>query len=391
MKLRILCVAAIAAVTLAACSGAGNDEQQIISSARLFTQTNESDNAVLVFSRNRDGTLSPATRVSTGGHGTNGENFLMGGKVEPDSLASNHSVIVTSDQRYLFVVNSGNATVSTFSLDPRTRMPSLMRVSATGGERPTSLAYSKGILYVSHQTGEHQLRAYRIENNGLLTQIGAYTVVQPNALPTSVTVSPDGTMVVVNVPFAGPGGAALNRIVIFPVQSDGRLSAASSIASQSPAPFGGLFVRDRLKNVFVSADASGALNTYTLSQSTLQSLSGPIVSGQDAACWIAITPDNRFVYVGNGSGTVSSYSLDATGRAMVLNAVAALEPAVNGRVTSLAGDSWISPDGKYLYQGYLGADKVVAYAIEGDGSLRKLGEQPVHTASGVSLQGMAGV
>jgi len=117
----------------------------------------------------------------------------MGGKIKPDSLASNHSVIVTSDQRYLFVVNSGDATVSTFLLNPRTRMPSLMRVSATGGERPTSLSYSNGILYVSHQTGEHQLRAYRVESTGVLTQIGAYTVVQANALPTSVTVSPDGT------------------------------------------------------------------------------------------------------------------------------------------------------------------------------------------------------
>ncbi|MGC3029543.1 hypothetical protein ACPUER_31180 [Burkholderia sp. DN3021] len=77
-------------------------------------------------------------------------------------------------------------------------------------------------------------------------------------------------------------------------------------------------------------------------------------------------------------------------RAMLLNAVAALEPAVNGQATSLAGDSWISPDGKYLYQGHLGADKVVAYAIESDGS-RKPGEQPVHTTSGVSLQVVAGV
>ncbi|TDA48903.1 lactonase family protein [Burkholderia pyrrocinia] len=390
-KLITRCVAVFSAVTFAACGGVDRDEQQVSNANRLFTQTNESDNAVLVFSRNQDGTLSPATRVSTGGRGTNGENFLMGGKVEPDSLASNHSVIVTSDQRYLFVVNSGDATVSTFSLDLGTRMPRLMRVSATGGERPTSLAYSNGILYVTHQTGEQQLRAYRVESNGVLTQIGAYTVVQANALPTSVTTSPDGTAVVVNVPFAGPGGAELNRIVTFPVQSDGRLGAALSISSQSPVPFGGLFARDGLKSVFVSANASGSLNTYTLSRSTLQSLSGPVVSGENAACWIAITPDNRFVYVGNGAGTVSSYSLDANGRAALLNAVAALEPAVNGQATSLAGDSWISPDGKYLYQGYLGADKVVAYAIESEGSLRKLGEQPAHTASGVSLQGMAGV
>ncbi len=320
-------------------------------------------------------------------------NSFCGGKlnVAPDSLASNHSVIVAPDRNRLFVVNSGDASVSVFALDPATHAPRLLGVSPTGGQLPTSLAYRGDVLYVTHQTGEQQLRAYRVESDGRLTQIGAYTLVQANALPTSVAVSRDGSSVVVNVPLAGPAGAQLNSIVSFRVLADGRLGAPSTTASQSPVPFGGAFAHGNLGDVYASADASGAFNTYALSQSSLRGLGGPIVSGRAAACWLSITPDNRYVFVGNGDGTVSSFALDASGWAVLLNAVAAQEPPVNGATTSLAGDSWISPDGKFLYQGYLGVDKVVVYAIQGDGSLKKIDEQVAGTASGVSLQGMAGI
>ncbi|MGU8079320.1 lactonase family protein [Burkholderia pyrrocinia] len=390
LKLRSLYAAAFAAVTLAACSGGGGDVQSV-NADRLFTQTNETDNAVLMFTRNRDGTLSTGVRVPTGGHGTDGVSYFAGGGVAPDSLASDHSVIVAPDGSRLFVVNSGDATVSVFALDPSTHAPTLLSVTPTGGQLPTSLAYRSGVLYVTHQKGEQQLRAYRVEGNGRLTQLGAYALVQTDALPTSVAASPDGASVVVNVPLAGPGGAQLNRIVTFPVLADGRLGAPTTSDAQSPVPFGGAFAHGSLGGVYASADASGAFNTYALSQGALRGLSGPIVSGQAAACWLAITPDNRYVFVGNGAGTVSSYTLDASGRATLLNAVAAQEPPVNGLPTSLAGDSWISRDGRFLYQTYLAADKVVVYAIQRDGSLTKVDEQRAGTRSGVSLQGMAGI
>lgn len=390
LKLKTIYAAAFAAFTLAACSGGGGDAQSI-NADRLFTQTNETDNAVLMFTRNRDGSLSQGVRVPTGGHGTDGVSYFAGDVVAPDTLASNHSVIVAPEANRLFVANSGDATVSVFALDPVTHAPTLLSAAPTGGQLPTSLAYHAGVLYVTHQKGDQQLRAYRVENDGRLTQIGAYALVQTDALPTSVAASPDGSSIVVNVPLAGPGGPQLNRIVTFPVLADGRLGAPSTTDAQSPVPFGGTFAHGNLGHVYASADASGGFNTYTLSQSTIKGLSGPIISGEAAACWLAITPDNRYVFVGNGAGTVSSYTLDASGRATLLNAVAVQEPPVNGLPTSLAGDSWVSADGKFLYQSYLAADKVVVYAIGSDGSLSKVDEKAASTRSGVSLQGMAGI
>ena len=109
------------------------------------------------------------------------------------------------------------------------------------------------------------------------------------------------------------------------------------------------------------------------------------------SCWIAITPDNRFVYVSNGGGTISQFALDATGKLTLVNATAASEPSIEAGASSFAADSWISPDGKYLYQDYAGNDKIVVYSIGADGSLARTGEQRVGTASGISLQGAAGI
>ena len=56
----------------------------------------------------------------------------------------------------------------------------------------------------------------------------------------------------------------------------------------------------------------------------------------------------------------------------------------------MAGDSWISADGKFLYTAYLAAGQVISYAIAKDGSLTKVGKQAVVTP-GNTMQGLAGM
>jgi hypothetical protein len=46
---------------------------------------------------------------------------------------------------------------------------------------------------------------------------------------------------------------------------------------------------------------------------------------------------------------------------------------LNGTVTSGPSDSWISPDGAYLYQIYGNASKLVSYSTQPDGSLKEIG------------------
>ncbi|MFM0395057.1 lactonase family protein [Paraburkholderia phytofirmans] len=391
-RLVITTLSAAALLTqLAACGGGDNITSVPVS--QLFAQTNDASNAVLAFVRNADGSLSAKGSISTGGKGTNGVNYFMGNIVAPDALTSNNSLIVSPDKTRLFVANAGDNTVSTFEINPAGGIR-LLAVSATGGIRPTSLAFLNGVLYVTHQQGAQELGAYRVSTDGKLALIGQYTVVQQDALPTQVTVSPDGKFVVVNgfLKTVTPVQPA-NTLLAFPINSDGSLGQAVSSPSAGVGPFGGRFGSGSLTGTYVVTEAAGTtVSSYAFSSSgAFTTTSGPIaVTGQAAPCWLTITPDNKFAYVGNGSGAVSLFSLDASGKPTLTNPSIASEPPVSSTTKSFANDAWASPDGKYFYQDYAGDDKIVAYSIGTSGALTKIGEQPANTQSKISLQGLTG-
>jgi 6-phosphogluconolactonase (cycloisomerase 2 family) len=390
--LKNLAVAAAVSALLAACGGDGNHAAP--PAAQLFAQTNDTDNLVVHYLRNSDGSLTAQTPASTGGKGTNGVNYFMGNTIGPDALTSNHSVLVSPDGHQLFVANAGDNSVSVMTIDAGGGL-ALQAVSPTGGIRPTSLAWNDGVLYVTHQQGVNELGAYRVGTDGKLTQLGQYPVLQQDALPTEVSVSPDHKFVVVNgflraLSPITPG----NTLLSFPINADGTLGQPVSSATADVGPFGGAFGRDALANLYVTADAAGATATsYNITAGgSFGVLSGPVsVAGQMAPCWVAITPDNRFVYISNGSGTISQFALEGSGHLTLVNATAASEPAIKAGASSFAADAWISPDGKFLYQDYAGNDKIVVYAIGADGTLTRRSEQVVASKSGISLQGLAGI
>lgn len=133
-----------------------------------------------------------------------------------------------------------------------------------------------------------------------------------------------------------------------------------------------------------------SLNAFWFSATgALAALGQAGAPGTAAPCWLVVTPDGKTAFVGNGSGSISSYAI-AGNTLTLLDATAALEPPVQAGFDSVAADSWISPDGKFLYTAYLGDDKVVAYAIGLNGSLAKLGETVIGTATKLSLQGLVG-
>jgi 6-phosphogluconolactonase len=360
---------------------------------QLYTQSNETANAVVHFTRQADGTLMRAESTPTGGAGTNAVN--ASGASGPDSLASQHSVIISADATTIYTVNGGDDSISALSIDQATGALTLLKKSAaTAGHVPNSLALDNGVLYATFAAGASQLAAYKVAADGSLTQVGAYDLKAlgnlASAAPTQVVTAPDGKSIVVNA------GTASNAILSFPVNADGTLGAPTTNATQLATPFAGAFLPTGTSPVYLATSTSlvsltefsyasgGALTTVSTGVATG-------VPGVAAPCWLVVSPDGNTAFVGNGSGAISSYGISATTGLTLLDATAAEEPGVKTGVTAVAADSWISADGKFLYTAYLGDDKIVAYAIGLDGSLAKLGETVVGTSTGLSLQGLAGI
>src|SRR3954466_5056730 len=75
----------------------------------VFVMTNAADkNGIVDFERNEDGSLQARGTFATGGRGS-------GGTVDP--LQSQGSLILDSNNNYLFAVNAGDGTVSSLRID----------------------------------------------------------------------------------------------------------------------------------------------------------------------------------------------------------------------------------------------------------------------------------
>jgi 6-phosphogluconolactonase (cycloisomerase 2 family) len=112
-------------------------------------------------------------------------------------------------------------------------------------------------------------------------------------------------------------------------------------------------------------------------------ISGSVTNSQTASCWVVITKNGKFGFVSNtGSGTISSYRVNAEdGSLTLLNATAA-ETGMNSAPIDMA----LSVDSKILLVLLGGSQSVASFRIGGNGDLT-----PVDTAGGLPLgaQGIA--
>src|SRR5471030_681371 len=373
------------ALALAACGGGGETQAPptVVAAPpppplanQFYTMTNDGANAVVHMVRNADGTLAIKDRAATDGAGLNG---VKAGTTAaaPDSLVSQHSILVSPDHSTLFAVNAGDNSVSVFAIDQTSGALTLKKANKTLGDTPTSVAFNGGILYVLFQNGPNQLGAYTVQADGTLAQLGLYALPVADMTPTQVVIAPGGGYVVVSAGMA------------FPLNANGTLGSPVSNTSHIANPFAGAYASP---SVYLETDtADMALASYTFNGDGSLSLIGSVVAGEGAPCWLSITPDGKTAFVGNGAGTISSFAIAANGALTLINAKAAQEPSKIAGVPSVAADSWISADGKFMYVSYLGDDKVVAYSVGANGTLGKLNEQAVGTASGLSLQGASGI
>lgn len=386
-----LCLSAMA-LALAACGGGSdNTAAPAVTAAapppppplanQLYTQTNETTNMVVHLVRNADGSLTLKNRVATGGAGLNG--IKPGSSAPaPDSLVSQHSVLVSPDKTMLFAVNGGDGSVSVFAIDQTSGDLTLKKTTKTVGGTPSSLAFNNGVLYVLFQTGSDQLGAYALQADGTLAQLGVYALPVPGMTPTQIVISPGNGFVVASA------GTASNAVISFPINRDGTLSAGVTNTKNIANPFAGAFAS---ASIYLETDtADKALASYAFDATGALKQINMVVAGEGAPCWLSATPDGKYAFVGNGAGTISAFSVAADGTLALINAKAAQEPSAMAGVNSVAADSWISADGKFLYVSYLGDDKVVAYSIAG-GVLTKLNEQVIGTATKVSLMGISGI
>jgi 6-phosphogluconolactonase (cycloisomerase 2 family) len=389
----------------------------------LYMQTNETRNAIIHYHRAADGALHEVERVATGGAGSGTFKPISGQESAPNAFEGAGSVLLTADRRFLFTTNGGDNSVSSFSLDKDGRL-TLLDVKPTGnaieGKSGTakSLAYSrsKGMLYVLHSFGPDHVRLMSVDERGKLTaRQERYTVNtkdKTDRVPTMAVLSPEGRFLLVGTTFDRPiartgtypdGSPILwvkqpdgkykviasnapdpDGLIVFPLRDDGTLGAARFLDGKAGSPFYLAFLHER-PDTFVIGYAVGDGCALATIDGDGKINVGPLVKIDTSPglpselCWLSISPDDRFVYATNfGYSYLSSYRIDDHKLSIAKDPASPKVPGdgtargLNTTVTSGPSDSWITPDGRHLYQIYGNASKLVGYEVQPDGSLKEI-------------------
>jgi 6-phosphogluconolactonase len=321
-------------------------------------------NAVVVYDRAANGSLTAAGTFATGGNGTGA------------GLGSQGAVIVSDDHRLLFAVNAGSNSVSSFRIVPSGL--ELVDVAPSGGIMPTSVAFRSGLLYVLNAGIPNNVSGLFVSPKGKLTPIAnsARSLSAAATAPAEVAFSDDGGTVIVTE-------RATNLIDTFVVGDDGLLNGPFVHVSAGPTPFG--FAVDKRNTLLVSeAGAGGGASTYRIGDAgELTPGSSMVMTGQRAACWAVISKNGKYGYVTNaGTGNISGFAIEPDGSASLLNADG-VTAVTGGNPTDMA----LSHDGRFLYARVAALNRIAIFRIEEDGALTALAP---FTGAPAALAGLAG-
>jgi 6-phosphogluconolactonase (cycloisomerase 2 family) len=352
--LRIFCKPAALAAGLAVfCANAEAHEIDAGSGVVYLSSNAASGNAVLVYRRDAKGGLTPVTSVPTGGNGTGA------------ALGNQGAIALGDDDSYLAVVNAGGNSFTLFRTNG-TRLTSL-GVTPSGGNTPVSVAVHGDLIYVLNQASD-QITGFRIGRNETVTPIlGSSRLLSGIGVAAAeVAISPDGRYIVVTE-------KATSKIDVFGLDDNGLPSATpNTIASGGPTPYGFSF---RGNHTVIVSQATGpapgsSVESYHLGKGgSLTAVNGPVSTGENAACWIGVSPSGGFAYASDAaSGFISAFEIGGGG---------ALKLLPNSSISTGAGtkplDQAFGGEGRYLYVLDGEGNGVLSFAVGVDGALKALG------------------
>jgi 6-phosphogluconolactonase len=356
MRLLLALVAGISAAFVGAADALADATPRAV-----YTETNTvPNNFVVVYSRAADGTLTELERVPTGGSGA-ASSPPFGFPVTD----SQGAVVVSPDRRFLFAVNAGSDTVSSFSLGPHGI--ALVDQAPSGGVFPVSIAVNqRGVVYVLNSLSD-SIAGFHVSRAGNLTPIaGSVRTFGSGVIPAQVGFNRTGDLLAVTEQES-------NEISTWVVAPNGTPGPTVTNASTGNVPFGFAFdARGHLFATNADIPASSA-STYDVDRTT-----GALtpIDFEPAltlsACWAVITNSNRYAFTSSPlDQAISSFRINPDGTIVLLDPQAAT-------TTGLALDEALSPDSRFLYvvnpaNLMFTSSSIDIFAVNVDGTLAPVG------------------
>ena len=330
------------------------------SNDQVYTMSNSpSGNQILVFERGIRGNLRQVGSFPTGGIGTGGPLGNQGG------------IVLDPSFRWLFVINAGDGTISSFRVLKEGLQ--LVDTQPSGGFSPVSLTVFGTLLYVVNAgnpenptSNPDNISGFRFDINGVLTPVSSSTRTLSQNLtgPAQISFNKEGTVLLITE-------KATNKITSYTVQADGTPGTFHTRPSAVPTPFGfSLGDGDLVYISEANQGNAGVVASYQVNRET-GVVTGPaidILNAENATCWVVISNDGKVGYATNtASATISTFKINFDGT---------MKPLFRRfNIQTGAGpiDLVLTRDGENLYTLNSGANEIQTFRIKRDGGLSRRG------------------
>jgi hypothetical protein len=209
---------------------------------QVYLESNDpAGNSILTFARGDDGALSIDRLTVTA---TEGLGLTAGPDQRIGPLDSDHGLVVSDDGRFLLAVNSGDHTISMFSIGDDGDLTLAGLPVESGGANPVSLGVDGEIIHVVNKSADGAFQpsyaalALRQDTLQLLPDLGYDTVL--GGSPSIAFVHPDGAMLFGTEFFDASRQAPAGQIDAFLIGDDGRLVHAPGSPYALPADTSGI-------------------------------------------------------------------------------------------------------------------------------------------------------
>jgi 6-phosphogluconolactonase len=302
-------------------------------SSVLYTEGNEAGtNNIYIYRQHPDGHLTQAATVASGGAGSGA------------ALGSQGALALSGNNHWLFAVNAGANSVSSFEVHSDGSL-SLTNTVSSGGTKPVSLCIHHNYLYVVNSASSN-ICGFTVDAGGMMTMIAGSNLPLSAAMagPAQIAFSPNGEYLYVTEKMT-------NKISSYEVDASGLATLDIVYNSTGVTPFGFSIARDNFM-IVSNANAPGAVpvpngsscTSYSgINPGNLAAVNGAVANNQTAACWVATTMYGRFAYVTNtGSDNVSSYYVSPWGSLYLIHGSAA-------NAGDAPTDLVVAPNNFYVY------------------------------------------
>lgn len=284
------------------------------------------------------------------------------------------AICIHPSNRFAYVANQGEATVSLFTIGSDDALKEVMPRAGTG-LNPTALTTDPAgnFLFVANQ-GTNDISVFAINSSdGTLAEVGGSRF-KAGFGPSRLVVSAAGTYLYV----ANQNSLSIS---IFAIAPDGTLTEALPPVNLTAAPFTMTFDPSG-QHLYVALPSANAFTGFAVDSGTgaLTSITPIPFTAGTSPVDLALDSSGQFLYVANmGSNNIFVYAVD-TGTGL---------PTQDTTETASAGTGPVflslTPSGSYLYVGNQGSKNISAFSRDATtGKLTVVSESPFTTTDAPS-------